>query len=220
MHATTRRFSIFSTRLRSKSVTDTSEEQNQMKVAGKSPKLDNRSGHKTISALAIFALGLNAVAAVYTASPSDFALPNVSRLAELLPHTKSPAQVQQTVVAALRDIQSAQKQHLASLQETSSSLQQNAILLQQRIVYDRFAAAEHHGRTSGREEHFGSDCGRARRRKETVCFDFNAYNKGRCVPEFQCAGHNLVNSQGPSSRAACDAQKIGSRGKAYGTDFA
>lgn len=133
MHATTRRFSIFSTRLRSKSVTDTSEEQNQMKVAGKSPKLDNRSGHKTISALAIFALGLNAVAAVYTASPSDFALPNVSRLAELLPHTESPAQVQQTVVAALRDIQSAQKQHLASLQETSSSLQQNAILLQQEL---------------------------------------------------------------------------------------
>jgi len=107
-------------------VTNTSKEQSQTDVAGNS-----RSGHKTISALAIFALGLNAVAAVYTSSPSDFALPNVSRLAELLPHTESPAPVPQTVVAALNDIQSAQKQHLASLQEASSSLQQNAALLQQ-----------------------------------------------------------------------------------------
>jgi uncharacterized coiled-coil protein SlyX len=39
--------------------------------------------------------------------------------------------VPQTVVAALNDIQGAQKQHLASLQEAGSSLQQNAVLLQQ-----------------------------------------------------------------------------------------
>ncbi len=112
-------------------MTNTSEEQGQANAAGKPLKPDSRSGHKTISALAIFALGLNAVAAVYTASPSDFALSNVSRLAELLPHTAAPAQVPQTVVAALNDIQSAQKQHLASLQETSASLQQNVALLQQ-----------------------------------------------------------------------------------------
>jgi|SRR5579863_1467889 len=121
----------FSNHLRSKSVTNTSEEQSRTNVAGKSPRPNSRSSQKTISALAIFALGLNAVAAVYTSSPSDFALPNVSRLAELLPHTEAPAQVPQTVVAALNDIRSAQKQHLASLQETSSSLQQNVALLQQ-----------------------------------------------------------------------------------------
>ena len=108
-----------------------SEEQSQTDVAGKSPRPGGRSGHKTISALAIFALGLNAVAAVYTSSPSDFALPNVSRLAELLPHTEAPAQMPQTVVAALNDIQLAQKQYLVSLQGASSSLQQNAALLQQ-----------------------------------------------------------------------------------------
>src|SRR5580704_18997960 len=125
-----RRLWICSTHLRS-SVTNTSKEQSRSNVAGKSSDPDRRSGHKTISALAIFALGLNAVAAVYTSSPSDFALPNVSRLAELLPHTEAPAQVPQTVVAALNDIQSAQKQHLASLQETSSSLQQNVALFQQ-----------------------------------------------------------------------------------------
>ena len=112
-------------------MTNTSKEQSQTNVAGKPPESDRRSGHKTISALAIFALGLNAVAAVYTSSPSDFALPNVSRLAELLPHTEAPAQVPQTIVAALNDIQLAQKRHLASLQETSSSIQQNVALFQQ-----------------------------------------------------------------------------------------
>jgi septal ring factor EnvC (AmiA/AmiB activator) len=109
-------------------VTDTSEEQTQTNAAGKSPKPDSKSGHKTIAALAIFALSLNAVAAVYT-SPSDFAWRNINRLAELLTHREAPAP--QTVAAALSDIQSSQKQHLASLQEASSSLQQSAALLQQ-----------------------------------------------------------------------------------------
>jgi uncharacterized coiled-coil protein SlyX len=129
VRANLRRLSICAIHLRSKSVTSSSKEQNQTNVTGKRLVADGRSGHKTISALAIFALGLNAAAAVYTSSPSDFALPDVSRLAELLPH--SPAQVPPTVVAALNDIQSTQKQHLASLQEASSSLLQNAALLQQ-----------------------------------------------------------------------------------------
>jgi cell division protein FtsB len=112
-------------------VTNTSEEQSQTNVAGNFPKPDSRFGHKTIAALAVFALGLNAVAAVYTSPPSDFAWRNINRLAELLTHKEAPTQVPQTVVAALGDIQSAQKQHLASLKEASSSLQQNVALLQQ-----------------------------------------------------------------------------------------
>jgi flagellar biosynthesis/type III secretory pathway chaperone len=112
-------------------VTNISEEQSQISVAGKSSKPDSMFGHKTISALAIFALGLNAVAAVYTSSPSDFAWRNVSRLAELLTHEEAPAQVPQTIVTALTDIQSAERQHLASLQEAGSSLQQNVALLEQ-----------------------------------------------------------------------------------------
>ena len=79
----------------------------------------------------MFALGLNATAAVYTLSPSDFALPNVSSLAELLPHQKASDPISDPVVAALKDIQSAQQQHVASLQENSSLLQQNTALLQQ-----------------------------------------------------------------------------------------
>jgi hypothetical protein len=67
-------------------------------------------------ALAVFALGLNATAAVYTLSPSDFALPNVSGLvAELLPHEAASVPIPDAVVAALSDIQSAQQQHVASL---------------------------------------------------------------------------------------------------------
>jgi cell division protein FtsB len=80
----------------------------------------------------VFALGLNATAAVYTLSPSDFALPNVSGLvAELLPHGAASVPIPDPVVAALSDIQSAQQQHTASLQENSTSLQQNTALLQQ-----------------------------------------------------------------------------------------
>ena len=118
-----------------------------------------KPGRKSILALSVFALGLNATAAVYTLSPSDFVLPNVSILAELLPHERTPAPIPEAVVAtlkniqstqrqqaaalmdiqsaqhqqaaALKDIQSAQQQHAAALQENGSSLQQNTTLLQQ-----------------------------------------------------------------------------------------
>ena len=90
-----------------------------------------KTSRKSILALSVFALGLNATAAVYTLSPSDFALPNVSTLAELLPHQKASVPKPDPVVAALKDIQSAQQQHAGSLQENSYSLQQNTALLQQ-----------------------------------------------------------------------------------------
>lgn len=88
-----------------------------------------QSSRKSILALSIFALGLNSAVAVYTLSPSDFALPDISSLAELLPRQKTADP--DFVVAALKDIQSAQQQHVASLQENSSLLQQNTALLQQ-----------------------------------------------------------------------------------------
>ena len=68
-----------------------------------------KSSRKSILALSVLALGLNATAAVYTLSPSDFALPNVSSLAELLPHQKAFDPTPDPVVAALKDIQSAQQ---------------------------------------------------------------------------------------------------------------
>jgi cell division protein FtsB len=111
-------------------VTETPEAQSQTEHPN-SVDPSTLSARKTILAWSIFALGLNATAAVYTLSPSDFALPDVSRLAELLPHQRASAPVPDPVVAALKDIQSAQQQHVASLQENNSSLQQNTALLQQ-----------------------------------------------------------------------------------------
>jgi hypothetical protein len=94
-----------------------------------------KSSRKSILALSVFALGLNAAAAVYTLSPSDFALPNVSGLvAELLPHEGASAQIPPAVVAALNDIQSAQQQHATALQDNGSLLQQNTAQLQQDAV--------------------------------------------------------------------------------------
>jgi len=109
-------------------VTKTSETQSQSQQL-ESGAPSKRSSRKSILALAVFAL--NATAAVYTLSPSDFALPNVSRLAELLPHQKASDSIPDPVVAALKDIQSAQQQHVASLQENSSLLQQSTALLEQ-----------------------------------------------------------------------------------------
>lgn len=110
-------------------MTTTSETQNQTEQP--ETTTPSKSSRKSILALSVFALGLNASAAVYTMSPSDFALPNVSYLAELLPHQKASDPMPDPVLAALKDIQSAQQQHVASLQENSSSLQQNTALLHQ-----------------------------------------------------------------------------------------
>jgi hypothetical protein len=91
-----------------------------------------QSSRKSILALSVFALGLNATAAVYTLSPSDFALPNVSGLvAELFPDQRAPAPIPETVVAALKDIQSAQQQQVGAQQENAALLQQNTALLRQ-----------------------------------------------------------------------------------------
>jgi hypothetical protein len=75
-------------------------------------------------------LAINGAAAVYTL-PSDLPLPNVSSLAELLPRWDASAPKPDPVVAALKEFQSAQQQHTASLQETNRALQQNAALHQQ-----------------------------------------------------------------------------------------
>jgi hypothetical protein len=94
-----------------------------------------KSSRKSILALSMFALGLNATAAVYTLSPSDFALPNVSGLmAKLLPNQRAQAPIPEAVVAALRDIQSAQQQQAEALQENASLLQLNTVLLQQNMA--------------------------------------------------------------------------------------
>jgi len=83
-----------------------------------------------VLALSVCALAINGAAAIYTL-PSDFSSTAVGSLAELLPRREAPVPKPDPVVAALKDIQSAQQQHTASLQENSRVLQQNAAVAQQ-----------------------------------------------------------------------------------------
>lgn len=85
---------------------------------------------KSLVALSLCAIAINGTAALMTL-PSELALPDVSRLAELLPQRQAPAPQPDPVVAALKDIQSAQQQHAAALQESNSTAQQNKALLRQ-----------------------------------------------------------------------------------------
>ncbi|MHC4053134.1 hypothetical protein [Bradyrhizobium sp. 25ACV] len=89
-----------------------------------------QSSRKSVLALSVCALAINGAAAIYT-SPSDFRSLNVGSLVELLPRLEASVPKPDPVVAALKDIQSAQQQHTASLQENNQALQQNAALAQQ-----------------------------------------------------------------------------------------
>ena len=110
-------------------MTQTSETQSQTEQP-ESAAPSRQARRKSFLALSVFALGLNATAAAYTLSPADFALPNVSSLAELLPHQKASDSIPDPAVAVLKDIQSAQQLHTALLQQDSiglASLRQSVI---------------------------------------------------------------------------------------------
>jgi len=121
---------------KSETKTPEAQNQNQQAIAKASTK---KSSRKSILALSILALGINSTAAVYTLSPSDFALPNIanlslpdiSRLTELLPQPKAFEPTPDPTLAALKEIKTAQQQHFAALQANNVLLQQNAALLQQ-----------------------------------------------------------------------------------------
>lgn len=116
----------------------TPEAQNQNEqAAAKAPA--KKSSRKSILALAILAIGINSTAAVYTLSPDDFVLPNlsnlslpdVSRLADLLPQPRASEPIQDPTLAVLKEIQSTQEKQFATLQANNYLLVQNAALLQQ-----------------------------------------------------------------------------------------
>ena len=109
-------------------MTKTSETQSQTEQP-ESTTPNRQSSRKSILALALFALAVNTTAAFYTLPSFDIPLPNVSSLAELLPRQKGSDPIPDPVVAALKDIQSAQQQHVASLQENTALLQQDSITL-------------------------------------------------------------------------------------------
>lgn len=89
-----------------------------------------RSSRKSVLALSVCALAINGAAAIYT-SPTDFSSLSIGSLAELLPRLEASAPKPDPVLAALKDIQSAQQQHTALLQANNHASQQNAALMQQ-----------------------------------------------------------------------------------------
>ncbi|WP_426407117.1 hypothetical protein [Bradyrhizobium ganzhouense] len=103
--------------------------------APEAPAPGKRSSRKSVLALAVCALAINGAAAIYTLPfdlpPLDLPSPNISSLAALLPSREATAPQPDPIVAALKDIQSAQQQQAASLQEINSSLQQSVALRQQ-----------------------------------------------------------------------------------------
>ena len=129
--------------LRSMQVTMTSETQIQTKASDKSAASSKQSSRKSILAFSVFALALNGTAAIYTMPSFDINLPNFSGLvAELLPHQRAPAPIPETVVAALKDIQSAQQQHAGALEDNGSLLLLlNVALLQQNTAQRQRDAA-------------------------------------------------------------------------------
>ena len=106
-----------------------SESQPEIEAA-EAPVPLKRSSRKSVLAFAVCALGINGAAAIYT-SPFDLPSPDLSNLAALFPRQEEPAPKPDPVVAALKEIQSAQQQQAAVLQEINSSLQQNTALRQQ-----------------------------------------------------------------------------------------
>jgi len=93
------------------------------------PEPIKRSSRTSVMALSVCALAINGAAAIYT-WPSGLPSLNLSSLADLLPRQEASAPKPDPVVAALKDIQSTQQQHTASLQESNQALQQNAAVLQ------------------------------------------------------------------------------------------
>ena len=126
---------FYSSHARSMNVSTTSETQIKTETTDKRPDsalpIVQRT-RKSVVALSMLALAINGTAVVLTIPSVAIDLPDPSALmAELLPHERTPAPIPEAVVAALKDIQSAQQQHAAALQANGSSLQQNTALLQQ-----------------------------------------------------------------------------------------
>jgi hypothetical protein len=98
--------------------------------SSEAPASLKRSSRKSLLAFAVCALAINGAAAIYTL-PFDLPSPDISNLAALFPRQEETAPKPDPVLAALKELQSAQQQQQAALQEINSSLQQNTALRQQ-----------------------------------------------------------------------------------------
>lgn len=120
-------------------VTETPEKESQAETPNKETQLDKESiapnmRSRRMPAIVVCSLALAVIGAVaiYALPKFNIALPNFSSFAELFPRETTSAPTPDPAVSAtLKDIQSAQLQNAAALQENGAVLQQNTVMLQQ-----------------------------------------------------------------------------------------
>jgi len=120
-------------------VTETPEKESQAETLNKETQLDKESvalnmRSRRMPAIVVCSLALAVIGAVaiYALPKFNIALPNFSSFAELFPRETASAPIPDPAVSAtLKDIQSAQLQNAAALQENGAVLQQNTVMLQQ-----------------------------------------------------------------------------------------
>ena len=117
---------------------ETPEKEPQAETVDKETQLDkqpavlNRRSSRTWAIVSIPALVVIGATAVYALPNFNIALPNFNSFAELFPRETASAPIPDPAVSAtLKDIQSAQLQNAAALQENGAVLQQNTVMLQQ-----------------------------------------------------------------------------------------
>lgn len=115
---------------------ETQEKEPQAEAVDKEALLDQqpvvpngRSGRMWAVAVSSLALVVSGAVAIYTSPNYDLALPNFSRIAELLPRGAAPSP--DPVTLALTDIQSSQQRNGDTLLENGAVLQRNTAILQQ-----------------------------------------------------------------------------------------
>ncbi|MGY4370833.1 hypothetical protein ACVW1A_006898 [Bradyrhizobium sp. LB1.3] len=168
------------------------------------PEPIKRSSRTSVMALSVCALAINGAAAIYT-WPSGLPSLNLSSLADLLPRQEASAPKPDPVVAALKDIQSTQQQHTASLQESNQALQQNAAVLQA----DSMVLLSL--RQSITDERVDV--------KKVIFAAVHADCEDRVAAECNDVGNDLLHPQRAHSQSIDDAQADGSAIEIYGARF-
>ena len=98
--------------------------------ASEAPVTVKQSSRKSVLVLAVCALAINGAAAIYTL-PYDLPMPDIGNLAALFPRQQESEPKPDLVAEALKEIQLAQQEQAAALQEINASLQQNTVQRQQ-----------------------------------------------------------------------------------------
>jgi hypothetical protein len=122
-------------------VTEIPEKEPQVETPDKETQLEehpvssSKRSSRMPAIVVSLALALIGAAATYALPNFNIALPNFSSFAELFPRETASAPIPDPAIsAALKNIQSAQEQHVAALQENGAVQQQNTAMLEQDAI--------------------------------------------------------------------------------------